>query len=57
MSEIIVTTGDIERDHEVLGPVCFQASSKGLSGAAYMPLRSFLRKNTSSPCKTAAVGL
>ena len=30
MSEIIVTTGDIKRDHEILGPIYFQVSNKGL---------------------------
>ena len=30
MSEIIVTTGDIKRDYEILGPIYFQVSNKGL---------------------------
>ena len=34
MSKIIVTTGDLHRDYEVLGPVYFQVSNKGLFGSA-----------------------
>lgn len=34
MSDIIVTTGDLKQDYEVLGPVYFQVSNKGLFGSA-----------------------
>ncbi len=34
MSKVIVTTGDLRRDYEVLGPVYFQVSNKGLFGSA-----------------------
>ena len=34
MSKVIVTTGDINRDYEILGPVYFQVSNKGLFGSA-----------------------
>ncbi len=32
MSKVIVTTGDLKQDYEVLGPVYFQVSNKGLFG-------------------------
>ena len=34
MSKIIVTTGDLNRNYEILGPVYFQVSNKGLFGSA-----------------------
>lgn len=34
MSRVIVTTGDLKQDYEVLGPVYFQVSNKGLFGSA-----------------------
>lgn len=30
MSDIIVTTGDLKRDYEIIGPVYFQVSNKGV---------------------------
>ncbi len=41
MNNIIVTTGDISRPYEVLGPVYFQVSNKGLFGSA---LDSYVKK-------------
>ncbi len=38
MSKIIVTTGDIKRDYEILGPIYFQVSNKGLFGSALSKL-------------------
>ena len=34
MSNIIVTTGDLHKDYQVLGPVYFQVSNKGLFSSA-----------------------
>ena len=34
MSDIIVTTGDLKRDYEVIGPVYFQVSNKGIFSSA-----------------------
>ena len=39
--EVIVTTGDLKQDYEVLGPVYFQVSNKGLFSSA---LGSYVRK-------------
>ena len=39
MSNIIVTTGDLNRDYEILGPVYFQVSNKGLFGSALSNLK------------------
>ena len=41
MSKVIVTTGDLKQDYEVLGPVYFQVSNKGLFGSA---LGSYVKK-------------
>lgn len=38
MSKVIVTTGDINRPYEILGPVYFQVSNKGLFGSALSKL-------------------
>lgn len=38
MSNVIVTTGDIKREYEILGPVYFQVSNKGLFGSALSKL-------------------
>ena len=34
MSTIIVTTGDLKQDYQILGPVYFQISNKGFFGSA-----------------------
>lgn len=38
MSNVIVTTGDLKRDYEILGPIFFQVSNKGLFGSALKTL-------------------
>lgn len=38
MSKIIVTTGDLKEDYEVIGPVYFQVSNKGLFGSTLSTL-------------------
>ena len=38
MSKVIVTTGDIKQDYEILGPIYFQVSNKGLFGSALSKL-------------------
>lgn len=38
MSKIIVTTGDLKQDYEVIGPVYFQISNKGLFSSALSKL-------------------
>lgn len=37
--DIIVTTGDLKKEYEVLGPVYFQVSNKGLFGSAFGTLK------------------
>lgn len=34
MENIIVTTGDLKQDYEIIGPVYFQVSNKGIFGGA-----------------------
>ena len=34
MGDMIVTTGDIREDYDVVGPIYFQVSNKGLFGSA-----------------------
>ena len=41
MSKVIVTTGDLKQDYEILGPVYFQVSNKGLFGSA---LKTYVMK-------------
>ena len=38
MSNVLVTTGDINRVYEILGPVYFQVSNKGVFGSALSSL-------------------
>lgn len=38
VNNIIVTTGDLKRDYEVIGPVYFQVSNKGLFSSALSKL-------------------
>lgn len=40
-SKVIVTTGDINREYEILGPVYFQVSNKGLFGST---LKTYTKK-------------
>ena len=47
MSNVLVTTGDINREYEILGPVYFQVSNKGVFGSALSSLVKSIR--TKSP--------
>lgn len=38
IAPIIVTTGDLRRDYDILGPVYFQVSNKGIFGSALSKL-------------------
>ena len=38
MSNVLVNTGDINREYEILGPVYFQVSNKGVFGSALSSL-------------------
>lgn len=40
-SKVIVTTGDLKQDYEILGPVYFQVSNKGLLGSS---LKTYIKK-------------
>lgn len=37
-SEIIVTTGDLKKDYQIIGPVYFQVSNKGIFSSALSKL-------------------
>ena len=39
MSKVVVTTGDLKQDYEILGPVYFQVSNKGLFSSALSNLK------------------
>ena len=41
MSNVIVTTGDLKQEYEILGPVYFQVSNKGLFGST---LKTLMKK-------------
>lgn len=53
MNTIIVTTADIDRPYDVLGPVYFQVSNKGFFGSA---LDSYVKKYKASLEKIKANG-
>ena len=36
--EIIVTTGDLKQDYEIIGPIYFQVSNKGIFSSALSKL-------------------
>lgn len=38
MSKVIVTTCDLKEDYEIIGPIFFQISNKGLFGSSYSRL-------------------
>ncbi len=38
MSKIIVTTGDLKQDYEIIGPIYFQVSNKGIFSSALSKL-------------------
>jgi len=44
--DIIVTTGDINQDYEIIGPVYFQISNKpeGMEASTYIRYRDFYQK-------------
>lgn len=52
MSEVIVTTGDISKPYEILGPVYFQVSNKGLFGSALSKLVTKYQNEISSMKKS-----
>lgn len=41
MSQIIVTTGDIDRPYDVLGPIYFQVSNKGILSSSLSNLKTY----------------
>jgi len=44
--DILVTTGDIKQDYDIIGPVYFQISNKpeGLSSSTYLEYKAFYEK-------------
>ena len=42
--DIVVTTGDVRRDYDILGPVYFQVSNKGLLSSALSRLVKHYRE-------------
>ncbi len=45
LSEFVVTTADLKQDYEVISPVYFQLSNKGLSGGRYDDLLKVYKKD------------
>jgi hypothetical protein len=57
MSEnIIVTTGDLKQDYEILGPVYFQVSNKGLFSSALSKLVTQYEKEITQMKKQGQIG-
>lgn len=55
MSNIIVTTGDLHKDYQVLGPVYFQVSNKGLFSSALGKLKEKYKLEIQSAKKSGAM--
>ena len=55
MSNIIVTTGDLHKDYQVLGPVYFQGSNKGLFSSALGKLKEKYKLEIQSAKKSGAM--
>lgn len=55
MSNIIVTTGDLHKDYQVLGPVYFQVSNKGLFSSALGKLKEKYKSEIQSAKKSGAM--
>lgn len=55
MSNIIVTTGDLHKEYQVLGPVYFQVSNKGLFSSALGKLKGKYRSEILSAKKSGAM--
>lgn len=55
MSNIIVTTGDLHKDYQVLGPVYFQVSNKGLFSSALGKLKEKYKLEIQSTKKSGAM--
>lgn len=48
MEDIIVTTGDLKQEYEVIGPVYFQTNNKGLLGSSFGKLQKKYREELDS---------
>ena len=55
MSNIIVTTGDLHKDYQVLGPVYFQVSNKGLFSSALGKLKEKYKLEIQSAKKSGCL--
>jgi len=53
---IIVTTGDIKRDYEIIGPVYFQVSNKGIFSSALSKLAKQYSTEIAEAKKQGQVG-
>jgi uncharacterized protein YbjQ (UPF0145 family) len=53
---IVVTTGDVRRDYDILGPIYFQVSNKGLFGSALSKLISKYGAEMTTAKKHGQVG-
>jgi hypothetical protein len=57
MSEnVVVTTGDLKQDYEILGPVYFQVSNKGVFSSALSKLVSQYQKEIDQMKKQGQIG-
>ena len=54
--EIIVTTGDLQQPHEVIGPVYFQVSNKGLFSSQLGKLKKQYKDEISQMRKRGQIG-
>lgn len=55
-SSMLVTTGDIKRDYDIIGPVYFQLSNKGLFSNAFLRLVAQYQSEIAEAKKQGQVG-
>lgn len=55
MKDIIVTTGDLKREYEIIGPVYFQVSNKGIFSSALSVLVTQYAKELQQMQKNGAI--
>ena len=56
ISQIIVTTGDIKKDYEIIGPIYFQVSNKGIFSSHLSKLVNKYKENIEELKKSSQLG-
>ena len=56
ITDVIVTTGDIKRDYEIIGPIYFQVSNKGIISSQLGKLKKQYKKELEDMKKQGQIG-